>query len=396
MDVDVPPIPDSYDDYRARLRDFVAAHRPRLGWKQRAGLRVPDSPDDVEALRIYTRALYDAGYVSDRFTMERGDPNEQRIMAQELAAAGVPAVLGNPLVAGALKQFGSEAQRAKYLPPMARGDHIWTQLFSEPDAGSDLTGLTTRGTLEGDSYAVTGQKVWSTWAQWADFGYLLARTEPERGAAGITAFVLDMHSPGIDVRPLREMTGTTDFNEVFLDGVSVPVTNVIGKPGQGWRVAAASLVEERANVGGAGGGYDPLHALVRLARRERRGGQPLLGDGAVRQLLGDLAARARISRHLGQRIATKVARGELGPGDAPLAKIWWSELNLEMAETALALQGPRSMAVEGDELSDEDGRWQDVFLYARAFTIAGGSNEIMRNLIAERGLGLPREPRGES
>jgi alkylation response protein AidB-like acyl-CoA dehydrogenase len=396
MDVDVPPIPDSYDAYRSALRDFVAAHRPRLGWKQRAGLRVPDRADDVEALRIYTRALYDAGYVSDRFTMERGDPHEQRIMAQELATAGVPAVLGNPLVAGALRQFGSEAQRARYLPPMARGDHIWTQLFSEPDAGSDLTGLTTRGTLQGDSYLVTGQKVWSTWAQWADFGYLLARTEPERGAAGITAFVLDMHSPGIDVRPLREMTGTTDFNEVFLDGVSVPVTNVIGEPGQGWRVAAASLVEERANVGGAGGGNDPLHALVRLARRERRGGQPLLGDGAVRQRLGDLAARARISRHLGQRIATKAARGELGPGDAPLAKIWWSELNLEIAEAALALQGPRSMAVEGDELSDEDGRWQDVFLYARAFTIAGGSNEIMRNLIAERGLGLPREPRGES
>jgi alkylation response protein AidB-like acyl-CoA dehydrogenase len=396
MDVDVPPIPDSYDAYRSALRDFVAAHRPRLGWKQRAGLRVPDRADDVEALRIYTRALFDAGYVSDRFTMERGDPHEQRIMAQELAAAGVPAVLGNPLVAGALRQFGSEAQRARYLPPMARGDHIWTQLFSEPDAGSDLTGLTTRGTLQGDSYLVTGQKVWSTWAQWADFGYLLARTEPERGAAGITAFVLDMHSPGIDVRPLREMTGTTDFNEVFLDGVSVPVTNVIGEPGQGWRVAAASLVEERANLGGAGGGNDPLHALVRLARRERRGGQPLLGDGAVRQRLGDLAARARISRHLGQRIATKAARGELGPGDAPLAKIWWSELNLEIAEAALALQGPRSMAVEGDELSDEDGRWQDVFLYARAFTIAGGSNEIMRNLIAERGLGLPREPRGES
>jgi alkylation response protein AidB-like acyl-CoA dehydrogenase len=396
MDVDVPSIPDSYDGYRAALRDFVAAHRPRLGWKQRAGLRVPDRPDDVEALRIYTRALYDAGYVSDRFTMERGDPNEQRIMAQELAAADVPAVLGNPLVAGALKQSGSVAQRARYLPPMARGDHIWTQLFSEPDAGSDLTGLTTRGTLQGDNYVVTGQKVWSTWAQWADFGYLLARTEPERGAAGITAFVLDMHSPGIDVRPLREMTGTTDFNEVFLDGVSVPVTNVIGKPGQGWRVAAASLVEERANVGGAGGGNEPLHALVRLARRERRGGEPLLDDGAVRQRLGDLAARARISRHLGQRIATKAARGELGPGDAPLAKIWWSELNLEIAEAALALQGPRSMVVEGDELSDEDGRWQDVFLYARAFTIAGGSNEIMRNVIAERGLGLPREPRGES
>jgi alkylation response protein AidB-like acyl-CoA dehydrogenase len=396
VDVDVPTIPESYDGYRAALRDFLQANRPKLDWKQRAGLRVPDAATDVEVLRDYARALYDAGYVSDRFTTERGDPNEQRIMNQELATAGLPAVLGNPLVAGALKHFGTVTQRAVYLPPMARGDHIWTQLFSEPDAGSDLTGLTTRAILTGDEYVVTGQKVWSTWAQWADFGYLLARTEPEPGAAGITALILDMHSPGVDVRPLREMTGTTDFNEVFLDEVRVPLTNIIGEPGQGWKVAAASLVEERANVGGAGGGSDPVHALVRLAQREVRAGQPLIADGGVRQRLGDLAARARISRHLGQRMATKAARAELGPGDAPLAKVWWSELNLEIAEAALALQGSRSMAVEGDELSDEDGRWQDAFLYARAFTIAGGSNEIMRNMIAERGLGLPREPRGQA
>jgi alkylation response protein AidB-like acyl-CoA dehydrogenase len=396
MDVDVPSIPASYDDYRAALRDFVRANRPSLDWKQRAGMRVPDAAADVEILRDYARALYDAGYVSDRFSMERGDPNEQRILNQELAAAGVPAVLGNPLVAGALKLFGTDTQRAMYLPPMARGDHVWTQLFSEPDAGSDLTGLTTRGVVQGDEYVVTGQKVWSTWAQWADFGYLLARTEPEPGAAGITALIMDMHSPGVDVRPLREMTGTTDFNEVFLDEVRVPVTNVIGKPGQGWKVAAASLVEERANVGGAGGGSDPVHALVRLAQREVRAGHPVITDGGVRQRLGDLAARARISRHLGQRMATRAARGELSAGDAPLTKVWWSELNLEIAEAALALQGSRSMAVEGDELSDEDGRWQDAFLYARALTIAGGSNEIMRNMIAERGLGLPREPRGQA
>jgi alkylation response protein AidB-like acyl-CoA dehydrogenase len=396
MDVHVPTIPESYDGYRAALRDFLRANRPKLEWKQRAGLRVPDCVADVEVLRDYVRALYDAGYVSDRFTTERGDPIRQRVMNQELGTVGVPAVLGNPLVAGALKHFGTEAQRAFYLPPMARGDHIWTQLFSEPDAGSDLTALTTRATVQGDEYVVTGQKVWSTWAQWADFGYLLARTEPEPGAAGITALILDMHSPGVDVRPLREMTGTTDFNEVFLDQVRVPLANVIGQPGQGWKIAAASLVEERANVGGAGGGSDPVHALVRLAQREVRAGQPAIADGGVRQQLGDLATRARISRHLGQRMATKAARGELGPGDAPLAKVWWSELNLEIAEAALALQGSRSMAVEGDEASDEDGRWQDTFLYARAFTIAGGSNEIMRNMIAERGLGLPREPRGQS
>jgi alkylation response protein AidB-like acyl-CoA dehydrogenase len=391
MDVTVPSIPAGYDDYRATLRAFLADHTPILEWKQRTGVRVPELATDVEKLRIYARAVCDAGYVSDRFRTERGDPFEQRILEQELAGAGVPSVLGNPLVAGALKHFGTDEQRAAYLPSMARGDHIWTQLFSEPDAGSDLTGLQTRGVRDRDSYVVSGQKVWSTWAQWADFGYLLARTEPVEGAGGITAFILDMRSPGVEVRPLREMTGTTDFNEVFFDEVRIPATNVIGLPGDGWKVAGASLVEERSGVGGGGG--DPVHRVIKLVHH--RDGTTTVNDKAERQQLGHLLAKSRIQRHLGQRMATKAARGQLSAADAPISKIWFSELNLEVAETALALLGARSMLVEGDELSEDDGRWQDSFLYARAWTIAGGTNEIMRNMIAERGLGLPREPRGQ-
>jgi len=394
--VNVAPVPPEYDGYRATLRAFIAEHRPALEWKQRTGLRVPHRAADVERLREYTRALYDAGYRLDRFSTERGDPHEQRILEQELGAAGIPHVLGNPLVAGALTHFGTDEQRSTYLPPMARGDHIWTQLFSEPDAGSDLTSLQTRAIRDGSDFVVVGQKVWSTWAQWSDYGYLLARTEPVDGPAGITAFILDMRSQGVDVRPLREMTGTTDFNEVFFDEVRVPAANMIGAPGEGWRVAGASLAEERTGVGGAGGGQDPVTRLLEVARRNNRGGLPAIEDGAVRQLIGALAARARIQRHLGQRMATKAARGQITPADAPMTKIWFSELNLEIDEAALALQGARSMAAEGDELAFEDGRWQDAFLYARAWTIAGGSNEIMRNLIAERGLGLPREPRGQS
>jgi hypothetical protein len=386
VDVIVPPIPEAYDEYRATLQAFISAHKPALTWKQRTGVRVPDSAADIALLRRYVRDLHEAGYRLDRFSVssERGDPHEQRILEQELGAAGVPYILGNPLVAGALRYFGTDEQRAAF--------------FSEPDAGSDLTSLQTRATMVDDEYVVVGQKVWSTWAQWADYGYLLARTEPVEGAGGITAFILDMRSPGVDVRPLREMTGTTDFNEVFFDEVRIPAANIIGAPGEGWRVAGASLAEERTGVGsaGGGGGNDPGQRLVRLARRTRRQGRPAIEDGAVRQQIGDLAARSRIQRHLGQRIATKAMRGQITPADAPIAKIWFSELNLQTTEAALALLGPRSMAVEGDELAEEDGRWQDAFLYARAWTIAGGSNEIMRNLIAERGLGLPREPRGQA
>ena len=177
---------------------------------------------------------------------------------------------------------------------MARGDHIWTQLFSEPDAGSDLTSLQTRAQRDGDDYVVVGQKVWSTWAQWSDYGYLLARTEPVDGPAGISAFILDMRSPGVDVRPLREMTGTTDFNEVFFDEVRIPAANMIGGPGEGWRVAGASLAEERSGVGGGGGGADPVHRLVDVARRHNSrwpaGHRRRCGPSADRGLCGPVRA----------------------------------------------------------------------------------------------------------
>lgn len=396
MDVDVAEIPSSYDDFRSRVRTFVATHRPTLRWKPGVGVRAPEDVADVDALRTWVRALHDAGFVIDRYGTGIGvsDPFEVRVLADELGRTGIPYILGNPLVAGALAQFGTPEQRETFLPRIASGEHIWTQLFSEPDAGSDLASLKTRAELRGDHYVVNGQKVWSTWAQFADYGYLLARTEPVPGPAGITAFVLDMRSPGVTTRPLREITGTTDFNEVFLDDVEVPVANVIGERGQGWRIANASLVQERGGVG-AGGSGDAVARLVALAGATRRRGARAIDDPAVRQAIGGFAARSRIQRYLGYAVATKAALGTLGAADAPVTKIWFSELNLELSEYAIDLQGPLGMIEQGDELAVDDGYWQDSFLYARAWTIAGGTNEIMRNLIAERGLGLPREPRGD-
>jgi alkylation response protein AidB-like acyl-CoA dehydrogenase len=395
MDVDVPEIPSSYDEFRSRLRGFIAEHRPQLRWKPGVGLRAPDDPDDVAALRVWVRALHDAGYIADHNGTGVGvtDRFEIRVLQEELGRSGIPSVLGNPLVAGAIAQYGSPEQKETYLPRIVNGEHIWTQLFSEPDAGSDLTSLKTRAERHGDHYVVNGQKVWSTWAQFADYGYLLARTEPVAGAAGITAFVLDMHTPGVTTRPLREITGTTDFNEVFLDDVVVPVTNMIGAPGEGWRVAGASLAQERGGVG-AGGSGGVIARLVTVARESRRDGRPAIEDSAVRQEIASFVARSRIQRYLGYTVATKAAMSKITASDAPTTKIWYSELALEVSEYVLGLLGPRGALVEGDPLAFDDGYWQDSFLYARALTIAGGSNEIMRNLIAERGLGLPREPRG--
>ncbi len=365
------------------------------GGSRESACASPEDPGDVVALRRWVRALHDAGYVADRYGRGIGitDRFELRVLAEELGRSGLPYVLGNPLVAAAIAHFGTADQQDTYLPRITNGEHIWTQLFSEPDAGSDLASLKTQGERDGDNYVVNGQKVWSTWAQFADFGYLLARTEPVAGPGGITAFILDMRTPGITTRPLREITGTSDFNEVFLDDVVVPAANVIGAPGEGWRIAGASLGQERAGVG-AGGSGGAVARLVTAAREARRHGQPAIRDAAVRQDIAKFVARSRIQRYLGYSVATKAASSTLGAADAPMTKIWFSELNLEMSEYVLGLQGPRGALVEGDEFALHDGYWQDSFLYARALTIAGGSSEIMRNLIAERGLGLPREPRG--
>jgi alkylation response protein AidB-like acyl-CoA dehydrogenase len=393
MDVVIPEIPASYNSYRAELQAFIAEHKPNLEWKPGVGLRTPELASDVDALKVWVRKLHDAGYIAVRHMPTTLDQFQKRILAEELAASAMMSSLGNALVAGAIATFGTPQQQAEFLPKIATGEHIWTQLFSEPDAGSDLTSLKMKGVLDGDCYVVSGQKVWSTWAQFADYGYLLVRTESAPGPAGISAFILDMKLPGVTIRPLREITGTTDFNEVFLDEVRIPVTNMIGGPGQGWKVANASLGTERSGVGVAGVDAD-LERLVALAKTSKRNGKPAIADSAVRQDLARFATCAIIQNALTYTVTTRADTNTSTASDAPVTKIWFSELNLELAEYAMSLQGASGSLVEGDPLVVNGGHWQDSFLYARAWTIAGGSNEIMRNLIAERGLGLPREPRG--
>ncbi len=389
MDVIVPPIPDTYDDYRATLRAFIAAHKPVLTWKQRTGVRVPDGADDVELLRGYVRDLDEAGYRLDRFSSERGDPHEQRILEQELGAAGVPHVLGNPLVAGALKHFGTDEQRATYFPPMARGEHIWTQLFSEPDAGSDLTSLRTGATLVGDEYVVVGQKVWSTWAQWADYGYLLARTEPVEGAGGITAFILDMHNPGVDVRPLREMTGTTDFNEVFFDEVRIPVANRVGEENRGWALAKVTLGNERVSLSGEGAlwGRGPTAGdLVEIVRRNGGCSDPLM-----RQALARLFIEAEVLRLIRIRTVSAAVAGKPPGPEASVRKALSDDHGQHVMALAKELCGTAGMLNDATPFDDPDPTWAFGYLFAPALTIGGGTSQVQRNIIAERVLGLPHE-----
>jgi alkylation response protein AidB-like acyl-CoA dehydrogenase len=317
------------------------------------------------------------------------------VVGEELARAGAPAQVGAGLLAAmALVHFGSQAHKERYLPPIRDGRELWCQLFSEPGAGSDLASLTTRARRDDDCYVVDGQKVWTTNGQHADFGYLLARTDPSVAKqAGITAFVVDMRTPGIDVRPLREITGTTDFNEVFFDGVRIPAGNVIGEVDGGWQVATTSLGHERSAAGG--GAVTTVKAagrLVESARERDFAGGPALSNPHVRQSLGRVYAAARTSMLLGHYNMSRAQDGTGDAGDAPVAKVFFSEANLALAETAMDLQGGDALWVEGEPRAVADGWWQDAFLYARAYTIAGGANEVLRNLIAERALGLPRDP----
>ncbi|UXA11564.1 acyl-CoA dehydrogenase family protein [Mycobacterium sp. SMC-8] len=384
------------DSFRAELRKFIDDNAPSI--PPRAGVRSAENESELHELRAWTQKLYSAGYAGIDWPQEWGGrtdrgPLHAIVVGEELARAQVPGVQGGgSLVAQALIAHGTVEQQNKFLPGISSGEDIWCQLFSEPEAGSDLASLRTKAVRDGDRYVISGQKVWTTDGHWARYGYLLARTDGDAPKhKGITAFLLDMSLPGIDIRPLREITGTSDFNEVYLDDVVVSADAVLGSPGEGWKIANASLAHERTSVSAvvvklqAG-----VQALVDLAREVDVDGRPALESGWVRDRIGKLAAdvgalaaltRANVDRWLG---------GAERPHDAAMAKLMFSEINVEIASLAVDMSGELGVLVDGDQDVLAAGRWQDEWLYSRAFTIAGGTSEIMRTMIAERGLALPR------
>ncbi|MCX4705393.1 acyl-CoA dehydrogenase family protein [Streptomyces sp. NBC_01373] len=391
--------------FRKRVRAFVAEHAP--GVKEHAGVRAPE-PALMPAIREWTAKLYELGFLGIDWPKEYGGrpdahPLEPFVVAEEIARARTwPPVGAAALASAALIDFGSDEQRARFLPRIRTCADVWCQLFSEPGAGSDLAALRTRARREGEGdeavYVVDGQKVWTTNGQYADMGYLLARTDPDAPRhRGITAFALDMRSPGVDIRPLREITGTTDFNEVFLDGVRIPAAHVIGEVNAGWRVAMSSLGHERSGVAARGVElFAALDDLLRLAEGTSVGGRPALDDSATRQDIGELATRVYVNAAMTALAQSRTLHGTEEPADAPFGKIFFSELNHDLVAFGLRLQGTDGLLTEGDPDVAADGWWQDAHLYARAYTIAGGANEVLRTQIAERGLGLPREPRGRA
>jgi alkylation response protein AidB-like acyl-CoA dehydrogenase len=381
------------DAYRAQVRSFISEHA--LGMDQE-GVRAPTSPESERAIRTWLRSLYEAGYLGAGWPSEWGGradhlPVHDLVLMEELIVGDAYRPLDQVMLAAhAILEFGTDAQKSLYLPRIRRGEHVWCQLFSEPDAGSDLASLRTRAEIDGEHFVVTGQKIWSTDAQWADMGMLLARTDPTQRHGGITAFVVPMDLPGIDVRPIREMTGYAEFCEVFLDGVRLGPEHVLGEVNGGWTVVSSGLASERAFVGANAVQlqrmFDDLVALARGARDDD--GSAAIDHEDVRALLAGAMARVHEVKLIVRDTVERILLDEEHPSDGPISKLAYTETNVALCELALQILG--SAAAMDEVVQPVADRWYHNFLWSRALTISGGASEIMRGLIGRQLYGLPR------
>jgi alkylation response protein AidB-like acyl-CoA dehydrogenase len=345
----------------------------------------------------YQRQLAEAGLAGITWPAEyggRGLPGRyQRIYDREAKAFKVPPrslEIGLGMCGPTLLVHASEEQKRVFIPPLLRGEHVWCELFSEPGAGSDLSSVQTRAQRDGDEFVLQGQKVWTSGAQQSDYAACLVRTDPSRPKReGISMLIVDMHVPGVTVRPLRQITGESHFNEVFLDEVRVPVANAVGEVNDGWRVARTMLAFERQALGGmgsGGGGKGGFAGLADEARRHDLAGRPVLRDHLVQ-----LRIRQIVLRHLGGYLQVRAKGGD--GAAASLLKLAMAQVVQESALVVVETVGMDAIAWNADDPGG--GRWSDQLLSSLSASIGGGTNQIVRNVIAERVLGLPRDEEGD-
>jgi alkylation response protein AidB-like acyl-CoA dehydrogenase len=384
--------------FRLRLRAWLAENLPP-GWGSPDFPGFADEDEETAFLRAWQARLHRAGWCGLGWPREYGGagatPVEQAIYDEEMARAQAPELVnkvGINNVGPTLMRHGTEAQKRRYLPPILSAEEIWCQLFSEPGAGSDLAALRTRAERDGPGWRLTGQKVWTSFARLARWAICLARTDPAAPRhRGITYFIVDMQAPGLEIRPLRQLTGGAEFNEVFLEAVPVTAERVIGREHEGWQVAMDTLAHER------GTGYlfkeqvktriavDRLAELVRQRAAEGRPVHPSLREAVARCWIA-----VEIMRLHNLDTITRLARGEEPGPEASLKKEFWTHYAQELHETMMAVQGMAGQLMPGDPRAVDRGRWQQHFLYSRSWSISGGTSEIQRNIIAQRMLGLPR------
>ncbi len=389
--------------FREEARAWLAAHaKPRRGESEftRRYASADNSPaadaEHVRLCREWQRTLFEGGFaginVPKEYGGRGGTAKQARIFAQEQARfdvnSGVFAV-GLGMVVPTLLAHGTEEQKYRYIPALLRGDEVWCQLFSEPGAGSDLAGLRTRAVRDGDEFVVDGQKVWNSGAHHSDMGILLARTDVDVPKhRGITYFLVDMRTPGIDVRPLRQINGVAHFNEVFLSDVRIPVANVLGEVNGGWAVAQTTLANERNMIGGGTGGGAGVGFgdFKRLAQE-----YGVAGDPVIRQGLADAFIRFELIKYLAGRAQAAIRAGKMPGPESSVLKLSMSQHVARNGDLALAIQGAAGMLIGED--ATQNGLWQQQFLGQWGIRIGGGTEQIQRNVIGERVLGLPAEAR---
>jgi acyl-CoA dehydrogenase len=376
--------PEHLVSMRAEARAWLEENWPAFNAEH------PDTgAPNPERSRAWQHRLARAGWGAPSWPAEFGGrgfgPLESTIWGEEKARVGATIpfnVVGFGMAGPTVIAHGSPEQKARYLPPLLNGEEIWCQLFSEPGAGSDLASLSTRAVRDGDEWVVNGQKVWSSLAHEAHYGLLLARHDfdlPKH--KGLVYLIVDMSSPGVEVRPLKQMDGNSHFNEVFLNDVRVPHADRLGEPGDGWRIAITTLMHERMSIGSASGGYTfPFERLVEMARQRAPDGI----DPLTRDALARVYTQGRILALLNARILSKLGRGQIPDAEGSIAKLVLANL---VGQTAMV--GMRVLGPDGTVMGEEG--IQRAFLGWPAFRLGGGTDEIQRNLIGERVLGLPRD-----
>lgn len=384
---------DKTEHFRQEVRTWLEANVPPAP--------MPTDPEAAfKVMRDWQRRMYDAGWAGIHWPQAYGGRGatllEQAVFYQELARAKAPPMangLGLLIVGPTLMDHGTEAQKKRYIPKILSAEEIWCQGFSEPNSGSDLASLQTRAIEEGDDFVVNGQKIWTSYAQYADMCILLVRTDPEAPKhRGISYILVDMHSPGVTVKPLRQMSGGAEFNEVFFDHVRVPRTNLVGELNAGWRIAMTTLTHERgsASFGTQVHIKRALDDIIDLAKRVVRNGRPVSADPVMRQKLADAYIRVDVMRLNNYRTMSRHLRGEAPGPEASLDKLYWSETHQALQETGQEILGLHAQLSPQSPYYPTDVDLQFAFLFSRAETIFSGTSEIQKNIIGERVLGLPR------
>jgi len=388
-------------EFRAKARAFLSKHLEPLDPNETAPnlLGEREDKESIAWAKRWQATKFDAGWAVLTWPKEYGGQGlgrmENVIFNQEEPKFKVPPAIygiGHGMLGPTLMTHGTKEQKERYVKEMARGQVVWCQLFSEPAAGSDLAGLRSSAVRDGKDWILNGQKIWSTGAQYCDWGMIVVRTDPSLPKHdGLTYFVVDMHAKGVEIRPIKQINGGSGFNEVFFTDVRVPDSQRVGGIGEGWKVSITTLMNERVSIGSGSSG-SRIRDIFRLAQECRRNGKPAIEDGGVRQRLADAFITSKGLQYTSYRILSALSRGGTPGPEGSISKAVGAPFGQQLSAFALDLQGAMGGLLD-PALVPQEALWQESYLGSPGLRIAGGTDEVLRNIIAERVLGLPSEMR---